>query len=504
MDNLIFKILQEDKKIIVSEELKNYYSYIDTWDSWWKGYIKKYHEYTTSNIKRNPVNVKRKTLRMAKKVSEDWANLLLNDKTLILVSDEESQKFLTGDENEQIKGALGACKFWTKGNKAIEKAYALGTAAFILELVKPKITGRELSATSVAIKTIKDARMLIPLSYDDDEIKDLAISSIVNKSGKKYIYLQTFTALNSGDYEITNDYYEINSVGYKKVKNLNGEVDSYKLPCKPFFILKPLEENNIADVPLGMSRYANAEDQLGACDVAFDNLYNDIILGRKKVFMDESVLAMDEIPILDEYGKPKRDEFGQVLTRKHVTVGDTVEQSFFYSMGDRDPNREDRLFKEWNPDLRIEANAKAIQLTLNLLSSKVGFGQHRYKFDVQSMNTATEVKITNKDLTESVWKQRIGIQDILVEMVKNILILAKEKCGLKVNPESNISIKFDDTMFSDEESERTRALQEVRDGLMAKYEYRMKYYGEDEATAKAKVAEMEKGSEEKEPEIFDE
>ena len=50
-----------------------------------------------------------------------------------------------------------------------------------------------------------------------------------------------------------------------------------------------------------------------------------------------------------------------------------------------------------------------------------------------------------------------------------------------------MSYKWDDSIIVDAETERVRDQQEVRDGLMQKYEYRMKWYGEDEATARKMV-----------------
>ena len=36
-----------------------------------------------------------------------------------------------------------------------------------------------------------------------------------------------------------------------------------------------------------MSIYANAIDMLESCDLAYDNLFMDTLLGKKKVFMDQ-------------------------------------------------------------------------------------------------------------------------------------------------------------------------------------------------------------------------
>ena len=50
---------------------------------------------------------------------------------------------------------------------------------------------------------------------------------------------------------------------------------------------------------------------------------------------------------------------------------------------------------------------------------------------------------------------------------------------------------FDDSVITDSEIERVRDQTEVAQGLMMKWEYRVKWYGEDEVTAK-RMLEQEK------------
>lgn len=479
----------------VSKTLKSYYDNVDLWRYWWEGYYPSFHNYKVTDINKRLMELKRNSLKMAKKVSEDWANLLLTDKTFITIDEtvdigsddkddsvnnkiNESQRFVSGDNIEQNGGVLGLSKFWKIGNKAIEKAYALGTAAFILSLEKPMLANNKLSASSVKIKCIKDAAYIIPLSYDDSDISECAVASNVIVKGKQYLYLQLMT-IDGDRYLIQNKYYLKNATGsYSKEEvNPRGDVKSYYLPSKPFFILSPNIENNIADVPLGVSIFANAIDQLKGCDLAFDNLCNDFYLGRKKVYMSQDVIATEEITVTKD-GKTER------VTKP--LAGETIEQSLYVSVG-KDLPGATKFFEEYNPNIRVEENKEGIQLFLNLLSSKVGFGQNRYQFNSKTMATATEVRVSNADLTESVWKQRVALQDVLTEMTQSILKIGRDVCHKNINPDAKITIKFDDSMFSDEEAQRLRDLQEVRDGIMQKWEYRIKYYGEDEKKAKSMV-----------------
>ena len=53
---------------------------------------------------------------------------------------------------------------------------------------------------------------------------------------------------------------------------------------------------------------------------------------------------------------------------------------------------------------------------------------------------------------------------------------------------SLFSIDFDDSIIEDKQAERATDRQDVSMGAMPLYEYRMKWYGEDETTAKAKAS----------------
>lgn len=499
----VFEVLKSEG-YECSSTLQDYYSEIDSWRLWWQGYVPKFHKYKATDINKNLIEMKRNSLKMAKKVSEDWANLLLTDKTVITVDEtidvgtdekddavdnviNESQKFLSGDAVEQNGGVLGLSKFWTNGNKTLEKAYALGTAAYIIVPKKAVVLEGKLSAESVMIKYIKDAGKIIPLSWDDTGISECAFASNKTIKGKSYLYLQIMKSLEDGRYEVINKYYLKESDSYTATEIPTNEVLSYIVPAKNFFIIQPNIENNVSDAPLGISTYANAIDQLKSCDLAFDNLCNDFFLGRKKVYMSQEVISVTNVPVLGTDGLPMKDSKGQPVFEQKPLAGEAIEQTLYVNMGSVLPGSP-KFFEEYNPTIRVEENKEGIQFFLNLLSSKVGFGQSKYRFDVQSMSTATEVKASNKDLTESVWKQRTALQDVLVEMSRSILTFGKVLCGLNVNPDAKIAVTFDDSMFSDDEAIRLRDLQEVRDGIMPKWEYRVKHYGDNKKTAMKMVS----------------
>jgi len=87
---------------------------------------------------------------------------------------------------------------------------------------------------------------------------------------------------------------------------------------------------------------------------------------------------------------------------------------------------------------------------------------------------------------QNLHKHEIVLKSALVNLIKAVLFLAGEKID-----NENIEIMFDDSIIEDKDKEYQRDFQAVSSGIMQKWEFRVKHYGEDEKSAKAKCAEDE-------------
>lgn len=129
-------------------------------------------------------------------------------------------------------------------------------------------------------------------------------------------------------------------------------------------------------------------------------------------------------------------------------------------------------------ELRADAHEAGMQTMLNLVSWKTGSGGKRYVFRDGHVKTATEVVSENSDLYRNLKKHELALEAALcglVDAIADLLHLGTVKAA----------ISFDDSVISDTESDKMTFLQEIRDGVRQKWEYRMRFFGEDEATAKA-------------------
>ncbi len=154
---------------------------------------------------------------------------------------------------------------------------------------------------------------------------------------------------------------------------------------------------------------------------------------------------------------------------------------------------ENTLIHEFNPDLRTEANKESVQAQLDYLSFKVGLGTKHYQFNAGSVVTATQYMGDKQELIQNASKHYIAVERFLQQLVRAVLWAGREILQQPVNPDAAVVVNFEDSYIIDKESERQRDQQEVRDGLMNKWEYRVKWYGEDEATAKAMLEAQAQG-----------
>ncbi len=420
----------------------SWYSLIHLWQSWYQGKVPAFHCYRQYNGRRK-VTRTRKTLGMAKTIPEDWANLALNEKVDIVVSE--------ATVNERVHQVLEDNNFRVRANQLLELAFALGAGAFVEYLDRDR----------VRIDYVR-AGLIYPLVWDNGEVLDCAFASERAAGKEKQLTLTIHRRDEHGFYLLENHL-------FRRQGNVLTELD---LPegVKPevntgsavplFQLIRPNIVNNVdLNCPMGISVFANAIDQLEGVDLVYDSYQNEFRLGRKRITVPVTMarIAMEEdgsaVPVFDD--------------------NDTE----FYAV----PSMEgaENKIVEHNMELRHEAHEAAIKSGLALLSYKCGMGDDRYSFDQGRVKTAKEVVSDKSDLFQSLKKHELLLERALVGLVDAVASLLGLGTGFET------VVNFDDSIIEDADSTRQRDLQEVRDGIMQKWEFRKKWYGENERTAKA-------------------
>lgn len=449
---------------------------------WYQGFVKDFHKYyiKTGSGAEDFVTLTKLQLNMGKKVGEDWANHLINEKCDIVIPNEA--------QNKALADLLYNTKSWVKLNKGIEQSFALGYGCMV-QGVKDLIVNDNGEVTSKAEAYITNdfvpAINCRPLTYVNREVEDIAflfentknINIIMHiKDTRRTIKLDDQTEVVNENY----NNYDIISVKMNKGaidNNTNIIEESFvfrtKSPIKLFQIIQPNIANNVdLDSPLAVSVFANAIPTLKAIDNAYDSLNNEIELGRKRIVADE-----DQFTQVDEKGNRIRtfdtkDGLFYAIPRGDNKIGDTSGQ----------------LLQDISGQLRVDQILMALNQQLNTLSSKVGLGENYYRFtDVQKgVTTATQVISENSALYKAMRKHEILLEDMLKDMVLALVYLNNNFTAnptINVTSKGDIKVIFDDSIIEDTEAQKTSDRQDVNNGVMSKVEYRMKYYGEDEKTA---------------------
>jgi len=435
-----------------------YYAKIDEWLSWWRGTNRSFHYYWENGAGGYPIRRELYRMNMAKKICEDWASVLMNDRTYLTAEQELTRQWI---------GKILDGNFLRGVNRLVEKTFASGTGACLIRLENAELDeeGRLLPAQKGSLPGITfdfvDASHIIPITVRRGEITEAAFVSEVRDRGEALIYLEIHT-LEADGYRIRNVLFRESGQGELEEVKGRHSVASDILTGSPvpfFSILTPnlinhLDEGN----GMGISVFADAVDCLKGVDLAFNNFCRDIRLGGKKVFINQSLIC--------------RDAEGNVYTP------DDVAQQLFVTIGDTDL-ADHPMITEHNPELRSADNADAVQSQLDYLSFRCGLGTHHYQFrSVQGAVklTATQYMGERQDMRQNAAKHSLNLAAFLMRIAVCVIRLGRDIGGLGLS-EEGVGVRFDDSYFTDTESERSRDLHEVELGVMTAEEFRLKWYG---------------------------
>lgn len=476
MSNTIIQKLKEYGYATVPE---SFYSWVGVWKSWYVGNVKGFHRYRRYNGHKWS-NCERASLGMAKKVCEDWANLLMNEKVKITLEGTKEQEF--------IDRILSDNHFDVKANEMQELKFALGTVAYI-----PRVVGQQVSAAGDAVpgsaKTILldyvTADDIFPLTWENGKVIECSFTSVVTRGGHDYLYLQIHKKDDGGQYSIENHVFgydnqvvgdEIPLSRVRGFENIPPKVRTGS-DKRQFVIDRPNIANNIDyGTPLGISVYANAIDALRGVDHVYDCYVNE--------FENGPMMMMVKMPATKwEDGEPTLDDHDR---RFYLLPEDT---------------QQGNVVETISPELRTSELNVGLQDHLNVLASKCGFGETHYRFNGGNVATATQVVSENSTMFRTIKKHEIILEQVLVELCRIILRLGNMAMNAGLNEDVEISVDFDDSIIEDKQQDFNRDMQLLSAGILNDWEFRMRWMNEDEETAKAALPKAQEMVTEEETEI---
>lgn len=425
--------------------------YINDWWAWMRS-VGSFYDYSETDAAGRCYKVHRRSIHPAMRMCEEWGSLLLNDKTVIDCGKQKCTDWLSG--------FLSRIHFLSLGQANLVRAFALGTAAWAVWL--------DLGKKQMQVRRY-DARQLIPLSWDDDGITECAFVTVAVAKGNKVTQLQIHLQAEDG--------YVIKTVCFDSegrtvtVDDVKGEHHT-GCPTPTFAIVKPAVDNTRVDAsPYGQSIFADAVDAVQAVDLAYDAMVSEVDLSKMRIFLADTLFDVEKVGT-GKNKKPAAIPFGKndcTVFRKVASTED--------------------LIHEFAPALRTKEQSEVFRVALQTLGDLCGFGLSYFDFDASGyIKTATEVSSDNSALMRNIRRHENLLEGSITTITRAILHCGRS-LGVRLPREGNIKVLFDDSIITDVYTEKKQDLEELG-RTMLPFEYRMKWYGEDEATAKARAAEL--------------
>lgn len=456
-----------------------YYGHIDEWTNYWTNKLE-WHKYLDSS----GTERKMYTLGMAKRIAEDWSSILFSERDEIKAKKPENQKYIDKKAAE--------LKLYDDLPIAIEGSAYSGTCSAIFRVKNATLKNNVVVANE---RTKMDliyltADQIIPLKVEHNRIVDVAFVSEEKEGDKRTYYIEIhkleYDEKQKKDiYWIYNHYIdeqgqEVEKENIAKKYTLNTDLPMFSILKTP--IANPITTNN----GLGLSMYANALDEIKACDITFNNFVMDFFLGGKKLFYNKKIVKYETRKITQSDGTVKTEEFPvypeDVARQQWATYGDEMENI-----------KDNPAVIEYNPDLRVEEDVKGIQSALDLASFKSSLGMRRYKFDAQKLVTATEYSGDRQDLIQNANKYRKQLDSFVINICKGMLLLGRILFNEEVTEEDEIHLEDVDGFLVDTETMKKELRNDMSMGLISKKKYLMKVYkmSEDEALKELQQIENE-------------
>ena len=449
--------------------------HIRAWDRWMRA-LGDFYDYKDTDGVGRVYEVHRRSIHPAMRVCREWGSLLLNDKTTVACEEQSCTDWLAD--------WMARTGFLAAAQECVVRAFGLGTGAFALWV--------DAGARDVRVRRY-DARMVVPLTWDEEGITECAFVTRAFWRGKAIDQVQLHVCGGSDEGFSPSEASASDYVvpGSSRLENEDAETYKIVTACfdrdgnqvepegvcpvyetgstwPTFSIVKPAIDNTRVDMsPYGQSVFADAVDAIQAVDLCYDAMMSEVDNGKMRVFLSDVMFDVER----DGKGGRVSIPFGKgdcTVFRKVMSTEDTIQ--------------------EFAPQLRTEDQARAFRVALQTLGDLCGFGLDYFDLDKAGyLRTATEVSADNSALMRNIRRHEHALEGSLAGIC-HALLAVERALGVELPEEGGIRVGFDDSIITDTTAEKRQDMDEVAAGLMQPWEYRVKWYGEDEETAKRRGA----------------
>ena len=225
--------------------------------------------------------------------------------------------------------------------------------------------------------------------------------------------------------------------------------------------------------PLGVSGYSRVIQLIKDADMQYSRLLWEYEAGEMAIDVDRDALKFITDPKGEGYTKlPEKQE--RLFRKVDLNTEDTYEV--------------------FAPQLRDQSIVHGLNTIFMRIEDSIGLSRGTLSdVTTQEAKTATELKI----LKQRSFATNADIQMALQDALSDVVYVMDVYCTLyEVTPpgEYEVSFEWDDSILVDSESELSKRITLMQNGLASKLETRMWYFGETENQARAAMMQIEEES----------
>ncbi len=380
----------------------------------------------------------------------------------------EMARMITIEMNSVVSGSKRADFINESYKKVIEDIripveYGCAKGGLVM---KPYVSGGKIFVDYI------QADRFFPTAFDENgKITGAVFVQTITNGGRYYTRLEKHS-LSGTVYEISNRVFRSNNrdslgvqIDLKEVEIWNSLAENISIGNvrQPLFgYFKPAIANTVdPSSPLGVSVFANAVNLIADADRQYERFLWEFESGERALVANAMAFKRDKD------GKPKLPD------KKLYRTLDVEDMDFF---------------KEWSPAIREVEFSNGLNKIFRQIEFNCGFAYGTLSDVNYADRTAEEIRTSKQRSYATISDNQKALKTALSDLVYAMDVWCS-LYNLAPSGEYEISFDFDDSIAADRKTEYEEKQALVNSGIMAPWEFRMWYFGEDEKVAKEKITE---------------
>ena len=324
------------------------------------------------------------------------------------------------------------------------------------------------------------ANEFYPLAFSSSG-KMTEAAFVQRKFDKDVVYSRLeYHKLEGNTVTVINKAFKANAVATGKLDYLGEEIPLTEVPewsmlaaettisdvNRLLFAYFKMPEANTIDThsPLGVSGFDKVKDLIKEADKQYSRMLWEFEGGELAIDIDRNALSWQTDPNNPENGHSVMNQLQNRLFRK-VDLN------------------EENTYEVFSPTLRDQSLINGLNCILMRIEDGAGMSRGTLSDVISEAKTATELRM----LRIRSYETNAHIQKAIEAMLKDAVYVMNVYCDLyDITPdgEYEMSFEWDDSIINDTDTELTKRMILIQNGIASKLETRMWYFGETERQAK--------------------